>query len=82
MKGHNLAIEYAQRALKINNKNGLAYITLAETYAIAGDEEGFYKNAELAMKCGFPFWEQLDEPAYERYTNQKRLKTIVQKYRR
>lgn len=81
MKKNNLAIEYAQKALKVNKKNGFAYCTLAEAYGLMGNEELFYQNVELAMQYGFPVWEQIDEPPYERYIKQERFRKLLQKYR-
>ncbi|NJL12749.1 MAG: hypothetical protein HC913_06995 [Microscillaceae bacterium] len=81
-KKDSLAIQYAEKALKINSKNSFAYSTLAETYALMGDDENFYKNTELALKYGFPVWEQLDEIPYEKYANQERFLSLIRKYRR
>lgn len=77
-----LAIQYAEKALKINNKNGFAYNTLAETYGMMGDDRRFYQNVELALKCGFPVWEQVEEAPYNRYHVQDKFKKLVKKYRR
>lgn len=76
----NLAIEYAKRALKINQENGFAYVTLAEAYAIMTKDEEFYDNLEQALRLGFPFWETLDEPCFERYKAEERLQFLLGKY--
>jgi hypothetical protein len=81
MKTNSLAIEYAQRALKLNSKNGFAYCTLAEAYA-SFDEENFYKNIELAMKFGYPVWEHHDDPAYDRFVKQDRFVKLMKKYKK
>ncbi len=79
-KTENLAIQYAEKAIKANSKNSFAYSTLAETYALMGDDENFYKNAELALKYGFPVWEQLDEIPYEKYAVQERFIRLLKQY--
>jgi hypothetical protein len=81
MNSFNLAIEYAKRALLVDSKNSFAYCTLAEAYAAKQDDEGFYKNLELALHYGFPAWEQLDDLIYEKYAKQPRFQTILAKYK-
>jgi hypothetical protein len=46
-----------------------------------GDDENFYKNAELALKYGFPVWEQLDDIPYEKYASQDRFVALLKRYR-
>lgn len=82
MNSFNLAIEYAKRALMIDERNSFAYCTLAEAYASKHDDEGFYKNIELALKYGYPAWEQLDEFVYEKYAKQTRFQKIISKYKK
>ncbi len=77
----NLAIQYGERALKLNQNNSRAYLVLAEAYAMQDEDEDFYKNLELAMQYGFPVWEQIDEPAYEKYRVQDRFTLLLQKYK-
>jgi hypothetical protein len=81
MKKINLALEYAQRYLKNNESNALAYITLAEAYATMTDDEGFYTNIEKAIQSGFPIWDQLEEPYFEKYVGQDRFKKMLSKYK-
>ncbi len=81
-KKHNLAIAYAEKALAMNQKNGLAYSTLAETYGMLGNDEQFYKNAEAALQCGFPLWEHLEDLPYQMYTSQSRFKQLLSNYRK
>jgi tetratricopeptide (TPR) repeat protein len=76
----NLAIEYAKRAIKINQENGFAYATLAEAYAVLTKDEEFYDNFEEALRLGFPFWETLDEPCFEKYKSEERLQFLLGKY--
>jgi len=82
MKSFNLAIEYAKRALIVDNKNSFAYCTLAEAYASLLDDEGFYQNLELAMLHGYPAWEELDEIVYEKYAKQSRFQKVIAKYKK
>lgn len=82
MNSFNLAIEYAKRALMLDNKNSFAYCTLAEAYAAKQDDEGFYQNIELALQYGFPVWEQLDEVVYDKYVKQPRFQTMMVKYKK
>ena len=82
MEKHYLAIEYAEKALKANDKNGFAYVTLAETYAFMGNDEVFYKNIEQVLKCNFPVWEYLDEITFEKYHKQTRFSNLIKKYRK
>lgn len=79
---HNLAIQYAERALSVNKKNAVAYATLAETYGLLGHDEAFYRNVELALTHGLPIWEQMDEAPYELYSRQKRFQELIEKYKR
>lgn len=82
MKSFNLAIEYAKRALSVDSKNSFAYCTLAEAYASLFDDEGFYKNLELALQYGYPAWEQLDEIIYEKYAKQTRFQKMMAQYKK
>lgn len=79
---HNLAIQYAERALSINRKNAVAYATLAETYGILGNDEAFYRNVELALKYGLPIWDQMDEAPYDLYCRQGRFQKLIEKYKK
>lgn len=78
----NLALEYAQKAIKENSENGFAYSTLAENYAKTGDNENFYKYTEKALENGYPAWEVMDVPPYDRYASQERFRKLIKKYRR
>ena len=80
MEKNNLAIEYARKALKINRKNAFAYSTLAETYGKMGRDEEFFENIELALKHGFPVWDQVDEIPYIRYANEDRFQKLLSLY--
>lgn len=77
----NLAIQFGERALKLNQSNPRAYIVLAEAYALQNQDEDFYKNVELALQYGFPVWEQIDEPAYEKYRIEDRFNALLKRYR-
>ncbi len=81
-KTGNLAIQYGEKAIKVNSKNSFAYSTLAETYALMGDDENFYKNAELALKYGYPVWEQVDDIPYEKYAHQERFINLIKRYKK
>ncbi len=81
VKSRNLAIGYARRALKVNQNNGFAYCTMAEAYAMMGQDEEFYQHAESALKLEFPVWEYLDEFLFERYIQQERFRNLIRKYR-
>ena len=80
MEKNNLAIEYARKALKINRKNAFAYSTLAETYGKMGRDEEFFENMELALKHGFPVWDQVDEIPYIRYADEDRFQKLLSLY--
>lgn len=80
MRNKNLAIEYAKKALKANKKNALAYSTLAEAYGMMGNDLEFYRNTELALKYGFPIWDQLDDAPYIRYAQEDHFKSLLSKY--
>ncbi|MDX2303814.1 MAG: hypothetical protein NW226_13495 [Microscillaceae bacterium] len=80
METNNLAIEYALKALKINKKNAFAYSTLADTYGRMGKEEEFFQNVEMALKYGFPVWDQIDEIPYIRYANHERFQNLLLRY--
>ncbi len=77
----NLAIQYGERALKLNKTNARAYIILAEAYALRHQDEDFYSNLELALQYGFPVWEQIEEPAYEKYRVEDRFNSLIKKYK-
>lgn len=89
---NNLAVFYRRRkepseAFKIikeiedrNYDNPNIYGTLALTYADMKDDVKFYEYLQLAFEKGCPVWNYLDDPAFEKYKNETRLKDLLKKY--
>lgn len=89
---NNLAVLYRRKkqpleALKLIKEiesqgleNSNIYGTLALIYADKKDKENFYKYLEIAFEKGCPVWNYLEDPAFDKYRNDKKLKELLKKY--
>jgi tetratricopeptide (TPR) repeat protein len=70
-------------SIDINPKNPIPQTTLAEIYAMNGDDNGFYTTLEKAFVMGFNsvYLTNTDLP-YSRFAGKKRYEDLLKKYRK
>jgi tetratricopeptide (TPR) repeat protein len=71
-----MIVQAEEKNLELSLLNG----TLALIYADMGDTTNFYDQLEIAFEKGCPVWNYLDDPAFEKYKNETRLKDLLKKY--
>jgi tetratricopeptide (TPR) repeat protein len=77
------AFSNAKIAIDVNPNNPIPLTTLAEIYAMNGDENGFYTILEKAFVMGFnPDYLTPDELPYSRFSGKKRYEDLLKKYRK
>lgn len=70
-------------AIDVNPKNPVPFTTLAEVYAMNGDENKFYEILEKAFVLGFnPANLTPDDLPYSRFVGKKRYEDLLKKYRK
>lgn len=81
-KDFDKAVDYIEKAKTINpdwpNIDG----TLALIYADQGDDENFYKNLKLALDKGCPVWNYLNDSAFDKYRETKKLEKLIEPYKK
>jgi tetratricopeptide (TPR) repeat protein len=75
------AIEYINKAKKINPDGQNLDGTLALIYADMGDSENFYKYLKQALDKGCPVWNYLDDYAFDDYRDEEKLKKLIEPYK-
>lgn len=77
-----LALADINKSLELCNDNGYSYSTLAEICAELNDDEGFYKNTELALINKCPIQKFAEEDSlYDKYKNSDRFINLLNKYK-
>jgi tetratricopeptide (TPR) repeat protein len=76
------AFELANLAIQLDSTNAYPFTTKAELSGLAGDEQGFYNNLELAIRKGFDLSEidEHDEP-YHKYSGDQRYQLLREKHK-
>jgi 4-hydroxyphenylpyruvate dioxygenase-like putative hemolysin len=70
-------------SIDVNPKNPVPFTTLAEIYAMNGDENKFYEILEKAFILGFnPAYLTPDDLPYSRFVGKKRYEDLLKKYRK
>ena len=72
---------HVQKAISIIPENPYPYSTLAELNILRGDERGFYKAIEEAIKRGFRLEDFLKEHPYNLIKDQSRMLELIEKYK-
>jgi tetratricopeptide (TPR) repeat protein len=77
------AFANVKTAIDINPNNPIPQTTLAEIYAMNGDENRFYTCLEKAFILGFdPVYLTPNELPYSRFVGKKRYEDLLKKYRK
>jgi len=77
-KQPDLAAKDAEKAISMNETEGLYYGTLAEALSDIDDHDGFFRNLELAVKNGMGV-EELEYAIKEKYRNDPRYRALTAK---
>ncbi len=81
-KDYDKAIEYLDKARKENPNFPNIDGTLALIYADKGDDENFYKYLLVALEKGCPVWKYLNDPGFNNYKGQEKLKLLIESYKK
>lgn len=76
------AIEYLDKARKENPNYPNIDGTLALIYADKGEDENFYKYLLVALEKGCPVWTYLNDPGFNKYREQEKLKLLIESYKK
>jgi tetratricopeptide (TPR) repeat protein len=76
------AIEYLDKARKENPNFPNIDGTLALIYADKGEDENFYKYLLVALEKGCPVWKYLNDPGFNKYREQEKLKLLIESYKK
>lgn len=75
------AIEYLEKARQITSDFPNLDGTMALIYSDKNDEENFFKYLKIALEKGCKVWEYLDDPAFNKYRNTKRLALLIEPFK-
>lgn len=82
LKQFDVAIEFIEKAKIFNPNFPNIDGTLALIYADKNDEESFYQNLKIALEKGCKVWNYLSDSGFDRYRDSKRLKMLIEPYRK
>jgi len=82
MKDFDTAITYINKARKENPDLANLDGTLALIYADKKDKDNFYKHLVIALDKGCPAWIYLDDPGFDDYRNDTKLKDLLDSYKK
>lgn len=75
------AIVHINQAISMAPQYGILHSTLAEAYAVKGQEEKFFQILQIAFEKGFTFNEEYwEDVPYSDYKNSARLLKLIAKY--
>ena len=81
-KDFNKSIKYLELARKENPNFRNLDGTLALIYADQKDTENFYKHLVIALDKGCPAWNYLNDPGFDDYRNDEKLKRLLSSYKK
>lgn len=72
------AMVYVKKAIALDSTIAYPFTTLAEIYALQGNNEGFYRNVEKAIQLGFQYYPKtLQEEPYTRFAKDRRFLELI-----
>lgn len=74
------ALIHVNTAIALDTNISYPYTTLAETYDLMENQEGFYQAVEKALEKGFNLRPYLKQPPYNKYVGQERFQQLLEEY--